>query len=65
MLGLANQSPSFAASELALHWMLDCFIRCANDPACWNNCDRKIRPPQCASAIQLFTRDSGMPALAG
>ena len=33
MLGQANQSSSFTESELALHWTLDCFTRCANDPA--------------------------------
>jgi hypothetical protein len=63
MLGLVDQSPCVAASELARCWVSDCLIRCANDPACWNNCDRKIRPPQ--SAIQLVTQDSGMPELAG
>jgi len=49
--GWQIKSPSFAASQLALHWMLDCFIRCTNDPACWNNCDRKIRPRRLQSSL--------------
>jgi len=32
MLGLANQSSSFAASELARCWVSDCLIRYANAP---------------------------------
>jgi hypothetical protein len=63
MFGLVDQSPCVAASELARRWVSDRIILCANDPTCWNNCDRKIRSPQ--SAIQLVTQDSGMPELAG
>ena len=44
MLGLANQSPSVAASELArLRRLPDCFIRYAHDPVCNS---AKIRIPQ-------------------
>jgi hypothetical protein len=55
MLGLVYQSTCVTASELARRWVSDCLIRCANDPACWNNCDRKIRPP-----LSNFSR--GIPA---
>ena len=58
MLGLANQSSSVAASELARRWLPNCLIRCADDPvggSCWNsgkNLHFVIRYPDCHAGFR-------------